>query len=141
MNEITRDTSLNNRKLEDHKNFEFEIKEGNETWKGHDLEVTSDPLIDSGTGKPYVIRSFEFSRNPDPKVKLPSKQALFNAHAKQIEHFLWKDGLRPREDISPKVLISKDRKRYKIGVVAEARTGIAFVDKPMNLKDILTITK
>lgn len=138
MDEIKRDTSHDNRKFEDHKSKEFEIKQGKDTWTGAEVEVKSDPLIDTGTGKPYILRTFEFSKNPDPRVKLPRKQEIFNSHLKQIKDFLWKDGLKALEDIAPRVLISKDKKWYRICVVAEPRLGVSLADNTRTLQQLIS---
>lgn len=95
----------------------YEVKQG---------EVHSDIKLeaDEGDGKTIVIRSFDFKANPQAfKERTPSKQELFNAHAKQIEVLLWKDGMKVMPDVSPKLMLSKNRKFYRIAVGAEPAKG------------------
>lgn len=129
-----KDTSHDNRKLEDH----FGAKVEAEGWEGQELEVKSDPLVDAGTGKPLVIRIFDFKLNPALKRKeFPkNKQDVFNSHARQIKDFLWKDGLVAREDVSPRVQFSKKEMKYRIFVLCEARYGMMWNDKPKTLQEL-----
>lgn len=106
-------------------------------WEGQEIEVRSDPLIDSGTGKPVIIRMFQFAANPEILKKMkPSKQELFNSHALQIKHMLWADGLMPLDGISPTVNTSKKREMYRIFVTCEARPGVVIAEKPKSLQEI-----
>src|SRR3990167_3407185 len=72
----------------------FGVKAGKEGWYGFETQTKpSDPMIDPGTGKPYVLRTFEFAKNPAFKAKTITKQELFNLHWRQIQALLWGDGL------------------------------------------------
>lgn len=75
----------------------FELEKDDEKWRAEELSVTADKqLVDSGTGDKYSIRTFSFKFHPDimsGKRKLPTKQELFNAHLKQLEVEVWKDGM------------------------------------------------
>lgn len=105
----------------------YDVKQG---------EVHSDTHLedDTGTGKKIVIRSFDFRANPAAfKDHTPSKQELFNAHAKQIEIILWKDGLQVMHEVKPQLKLSKNRLYYRIVVGAEARLGEHFNDKALTL--------
>lgn len=123
-----------NRNLDDHKGKSFQIqgKEGN--WEGQELNVSSDPLVDAGTGKPYVLRCFRFSFNPEIKVK-PTKQDLFNHHWKQIRNMLWADGLVHVEEVNPRVVVKK--KGYRIFVLAKPRLGVNVFDKTQTLQELM----
>lgn len=95
----------------------YDVKQG---------EVHSDTHLedDTGHGKTIVIRSFDFKANPLAfKERTPSKQELFNAHAKQIEILLWKDGLKVMPDVKPQLILSKQRNHYRIIVGAEPEKG------------------
>lgn len=113
-------------RLDDKTKYEF----------GADLQTEGAPIIDTGTGKNVVIREFTYKMNPQLK-DMPDRQALFNAHAKQISTLLWGDGLRPLENISPRVIINIKDHFYKIYVPCEGRLGNVFVDKPKNLSEEL----
>jgi hypothetical protein len=121
------------RKIEDHTGDTFVTKDGQ--WHGQEVAVNSDPLIDPGTGRPIFIRTFEFSKSPDFDQMNPSKQELFNAHAQQLSIFLWKDGLAPVQAIEPKIIFSKDK--YTIFVTCQAKPGVAVLDNPLNLQDLM----
>jgi hypothetical protein len=69
--------------------------------------------------------------NPEKK-HFPGKQALFNAHAKQIETSLWGDGLRPLENISPRVIIDSKKGFYQIFVPCGAAKGLIFSERDRN---------
>lgn len=106
---------------------------------GADLTAPSVPLIDPGTGKTVSIRTFTFKMNPK-KIKEfahVDKQALFNAHAKQITTMLWGDGLIPLDGNSPRVIIDRKRSLYQIFVPCEARLNTMWMDKPKNLSETL----
>lgn len=95
----------------------YNVKEG---------EVHSDVHLedDTGHGKTIVVRSFDFKANPTAfHSYTPSKQELFNAHAKQIEEYLWADGLKVMPDVKPQLILSKKREGYRIVVGAEPRDG------------------
>ena len=106
-------------------------------WQGQELQTKpSDPLIDPGQGKPYIIRQFLFGKNPSFKGHKPSNQDIFNMHWRQIRNTLWGDGLVPREDIEPKIVGIKDNK-YMIILVCEPRLMTMVAEKPQTLQDIL----
>lgn len=98
---------------------------------GADLN-TETPLIDPGEGGSNVIRQFMFKMNPETRRNFPDRQALFNAHAKQITTILWGDGLRPLEEFSPRVIIDMKRGIYKIFVPCKSAKGVIFSEKDRN---------
>lgn len=135
-----KNTAHDNRDLNAHKSADFSVDIDDNTWEGSQLEATSDPLIDSNQGKPYVIRFFEYSINPQVEYT-PSKQELFNHHYKQIRNDLWKDGLTAVESVSPRVLFSKDKKKYYIAVTAEPKLNVAILEKTQTLQQIINQKK
>src|SRR3990167_4381900 len=96
---------------------------------GSQLETDGVPLIDPGGGPVNVIRVFTFAMNPTKK-DYSNKQALFSAHAKQIETILWGDGLRPLDSVPPRVIIKKGC--YQIFVPCGAAKGVIFSEKDRN---------
>ena len=108
--------------------------DNNEEWYGQSVEAKSDPLIDSGTGKPYIIRQFDFSFKPGLKQK-PTKQQLFNQHWPQLRALIWGDGLVASTDVDPRVLVN--RRTYKIILLCEPQFGQTVIDRPTTLQDVL----
>lgn len=133
-----KDISHDNRNFDDHKALEFALEKDRKKWEGNVLEVKSDPLVDSGTGKPYILRSYAYKINPEVK-ETPSKQELFNSHWKHIQTTLWADGLKAYEGVNPRIVVGKDS--YQIILAAEPRTvnGVTntIVEKPRTLQQIL----
>lgn len=113
--------------------------EGNE-WYGAQLEAEKTPLIDPGTGKPIILRMFDFKFDPTVK-RMPTKQELFTAHAKQVMTLLWADGLRPFEGENPRVTIDAKKRTYRIVVVAEPRLGTMVVETPQSLNKVLSTAR
>lgn len=109
------------------------IDVGDNTKYEYASELSTDgvPLIDPGGGSVNVIRVFTFKKNPEKK-HLPGKQALFSAHAKQIETNLWGEGLRPLDSVSPRVIINNKRGIYQIFVACGAAKGVLFSEKDRN---------
>lgn len=109
-------------------------------WKATQGEVHSDTKLedDKGEGAGVIIRSFDFQANPEAfHERTPSKQELFNAHAKQIEYFLYKDGFEVMYDSVPRLQLSKNRKFYRISVAATPRKGWLMTDKPKTLTELI----
>lgn len=130
-----KDTSHDNKNLEDHLGAKIEAEGG---WEGREIEVKSDPLIDSGTGKKVLIRIFDYSLNPTlKKSQFPkSKQDVFNNHVREIKEILWRDGLAPLEHITPRVQFSKKERKYRIFVTCEARFGVMWNDNARTLQEL-----
>lgn len=108
-------------------------------WEATKGEVTSDVHLedDTGQGAAVIVRSFDFKANPEAfRHHTPSKQELFSAHEKQIEVLLWQDGMQPMPDVTPKVMLSKNRKNYRIVVGAEPAKGHLLTQNPQTLSQI-----
>lgn len=111
----------------------FDVQTDTEGWQGQEITSKSTPLIDPGVGKAVVLRVFSFYKNPEFTAKGLSQQEIFNMHWKQISVLLWGDGLRPREDVQPKVV--SEGQTYKIFITCEPRRVMA--DNVRNLQDYL----
>lgn len=95
---------------------------------------------DLGSGHAVIMRMFEFGANPIAfKQYKPTKQELFNSHAKQIELTLWGDGLQVMPEVNPTVTINKKKTKYRIFVGAIANKGVLFShnDKPQTLSKLI----
>ena len=123
---------------------ELDIDTGAEKWRGRELAVNSDiPLMDDGTGRPYIIRQFEFAFDPSKvreirrkKIPAPTKQELFNSVWKQIRTTLWGDGLVAIEDdkTPPRIVVGK--KKFKVILLCEPKFGTMLVERPNTLQQI-----
>lgn len=129
---------VDNRNLDEHLGQKFSIEDEHK-WEGQEMQANSDPLVDSGTGEKFILRFFQFKKNPQFPANL-SKQEIFNQHAHQVKMFLWKDGLIPNEDVQPRVHVSKKTGNYKIIVLAQPYSlrGMKQViaEKASTLQDI-----
>lgn len=113
------------------------IEEKKSDWYGQQVETNSDPLVDKGIGEAIILRSFKFKANPENlKRDKPSKQQLFNNHADQMRLQLWGDGLEPI-NVDPRIVISKNKEEYMIFVACKPKAGVALIEKPQTLQDIL----
>lgn len=130
---------MTDNKSHDDRDFDAKVTAGVEAdsaegkWYGNELEVKSDPIIDPGTGETVVLRVFEFKINPELSQNArPSNQELFNSHATQIRHMLFKDGLiafEGGEGLEPRVQFSKLKREYRIIVPCKAKLGQSFQQK------------
>lgn len=133
---VTKNRHHESKNLDSHLGDRFETV-GGEKWTGQEIEVHSDPLMDSGRGKPVIMRFFEFKLSPDMiKYQKPLNQELFNAHATQIKAFLWKDGLVPYEFLEPRIIWSKKKDGFRIMVACEPRPGVILAETPQTLQQI-----
>lgn len=85
-------------------------------WEGETVQAESKVNLqdDRGTGKPIVLRFFEFGVNPQAfKDHKPTAQELFNTHIRGMESLIWSDGLIFCKEIEPKLWFSKDNKKYR----------------------------
>lgn len=104
---------------------------------GADLHAEGTPLIDPAIGKTVSIRVFDFKMNPGIVKRIPDRQTLFNAHARQIKTILWADGLIPIEGIAPRVIINRKGGKYQIFIPCEARLNTMFAERPKSLSEQL----
>lgn len=122
----------NESKMIEGQSFEMEGKEG--PWHGQELGFKSDPLVDPGTGAPRIIRRFEFKRNPEFTGHL-TNQEIFNSNWRQIRNTLWGDGLIANEEVSPRVVQTKEG--YEIFVLCDPKRGTFVVNKPQTIQEIV----
>lgn len=113
-------------------------KSGEGDWYGQEASARSQPLVDSGTGIPVIMRFFEFKANTEVLKKgKPDKQELFNSHAQQIKIMLWADGLQPFEAIEPRIILSKKKDSYRIMVGCIPKNGVALTDTTKTLQELI----
>lgn len=108
-------------------------------WEGEEVTAHSDTKIESdlGIGQAIVIRFFEFAANQDTfKLHKPTAQELFNSHKNGIMAMLWKDGLKPFNEVEPKLMFSKSKKNYRF--ILTCVPNETLVEKPQTLSQLLT---
>lgn len=107
------------------------------------IQTEGTPLIDPGTGQPFIIRQFEFSFDPsvvkkikEKKLPPPTKQELFDATWPQIRIQLWGDGLVALEEkeYPPRIVIGK--KKYKVYLVCQPQKRMMVAEKPFTLQEL-----
>lgn len=140
MAKLKKDRSVSSRNLEDHVVAQVGITEETSDskveWEATQGEVHSDIKLedDHGSGKAVVLRAFDFVANPAAfKHHVPTKQELFSAHQIEIEGALYRDDLKIFEEVQPKVLISKNKRNFRI-IVAGLPWG-------MNRSNIPTLSQ
>lgn len=107
-------------------------------WEGEEIQAQSKTKLESdpGTGEAIVLRFFDFGANVESfKKQKPTAQDLFNSHIRGMESTLWRDGLRPHEQIQPRLMFSKDKSHYRFIV---ACTPTMLTDTPQTLSQLLT---
>ena len=104
-------------------------------WFGSTLETPGTPMIDSGTGRPLIVREFRFAMKPlPPGTPHPTKQQLFNAHWPHLQTVIRYDGLVANTDVDPRVVIGK--KAYKIYILCEPKFREIVINRPQTLQEI-----
>lgn len=109
-----------------------------ENWFGSTIETPTTPMVDNGTGRPLILRTFEFAIRPG-QLRRPTEQELFNAHWEHIKTAIKFDGLTANTDVDPRVVIGK--KRYRIFILCEPRMnsqGVkeTVIEKAKSLQDV-----
>lgn len=106
-----------------------------DNWFGTSIETPGTPMIDSATGKPLILRTFEFAMKPlPPGIPIPTKQQLFNSHWPHIRDVIRFDGLVANTDVEPRVVIGKSR--YRIFVLCEPKFREVLIDRPITLQQV-----
>lgn len=109
-------------------------------WEGEELQAQSKTHLeqDLGTGAKTVYRFFEFAANPEAfKNRKPTAQELFNDNKKGIMAMLWKDELRPLEQIEPRLIFSKNKKFFRIIIICVSTSIIGILEDTKTLSQLL----
>lgn len=115
-----------------------------ENWDAFKIATDGVPMVDSGTGKALVLRTFEFKFNPlklkeyAKKGVYPTKQGLFNAHWPQIRTIIWGDGFVANTDVAPRVIIGKTQ--YRIFLLCEPKFRVIIGETPKTLQQVFKKT-
>lgn len=123
------------------KKFKAIEKKTDIEWEGEEVQAQSQTKLemDTGSGPAVVLRFFDFATNLETfKQHKPTAQELFDCHRKGIEVLLWKDGLKPFAEVSPRLMFSKDRSYYRFIVTCIPNNGNILFDRPKTLSELLT---
>src|SRR3990167_725739 len=103
-----------------------------------EAETESVPLVNPATGKPVIIRRFEYDV-PPYTIDWPTEEEIRYIHQKSIEKFLYKDELKLFDEL--RVIIHKDKNKFEIFAPCEPLTSSYIVEKPHTLQEIIKPTK
>lgn len=92
-----------------------------EKWFGSTMETEQQPILDPGTGKPVILRRFDFMYPPGGK-KPTKKQLLTPEYLKHLDNTLWLDEL--ERIMLPRVTFKK--KGFSIFVPCHPKKGSAI---------------
>lgn len=109
-------------------------------WEGEEVTAQSETKIeqDKGTGQAVILRSFDFVANPENfRLRKPTAQDLFASHIKGMEALLWSDGLRPFQEVQPRLLFSKNKKHYRFIIPCIAGLGESLIESTKTLSQLL----
>lgn len=98
-----------------------------EPWYGANLETDKFEMSDNQSGKPIVMRMFDFKLPPGLE-QLPHPEELIKAQKTTITTILWRDELVPIH--SWKVVFAKDNLSFKIFVACQPKAGSTILEKP-----------
>ena len=122
------------------KKFKAIEKKTDIEWEGEEVQAQSQTKLemDTGSGQPVVLRFFDFATNLETfKQHKPTAQELFDHHRRGIEVLLWKDGLKPFAEVSPRLMFSKDKSHYRFIVTCLLEKGNLLFDRPKTLSELL----
>lgn len=102
---------------------------------GAQLETDQTPLVSDGSGKPIIMRMFDFQLPPGLE-KTPGEDELIHAHKSTITTILWRDELVPIADW--KVVFAKDNLSFKIFVTCQPKAGSTILDRPQLIQHAIS---
>lgn len=119
--------------------FKEEGETGDNIWHGQDLITADVPVNNDGSGKPIVMRVFEFQLPPLKPEEMPTNEQLIEANKTKVTAFLWRDELVPVMDY--RCVIDKDGRGFKIFATCQAKAGSAILETPELLSTHLNANK
>ena len=91
----------------------------NVVWEGSEVETEQTRIEDSGTGKPIIMRHFDFRYPPALKGRPTKQQILTNDYKRYLNNMLWVDELELIQE--PKVAFNE--RGFRIFAVCQPRKG------------------
>lgn len=111
-----------------------------ENWDAFKITTDGVPMVDTGTGKPLILRTFEFKIPYAQQLEIKDKgiildrQQLFNFQWPRIRTMIWGDGLVASTDVDPRVIIGKSM--YRIFILCEPKFRVMIPDRPTDLQTV-----
>lgn len=101
----------------------------NEDWYGSANETDRQVLNDPATGKPVILRKFDFTLPPNSQV---TEKELIEAHQDRLKGFLWKDELVVVGEV--KCVLDAVKGAFSLFVPCQPRGGSNIIDvtKPLH---------
>lgn len=88
-------------------------------WDATQAQTDGVRIEDGGTGRPIILRQFEFQFPPGFKGKPTKEEILTESYIKYLENFLWADAL--EMIMEPKVVFSE--KGFKVFATCQVKKG------------------
>jgi hypothetical protein len=88
-------------------------------WYAGNMETEGHRIDEPGTGKPIILRRFQYARNPAIKRKPTKEDVLTPGYIKYLENGLWADNM--EMIMEPKVVI--DKKHITVFATCQAKKG------------------
>ena len=107
-------------------------------WEGKEVETEATPLMNDDSGKPIILRVFDFDLPPLKPEEFPTKQQLLDFHKSKITAFLWRDELIPIQKF--KAIFSKDKQHFRIFATCQAKLGSNILEKPQVIQKLINGT-
>jgi hypothetical protein len=107
----------------------------NLNWEGKEVETEATPLWNDDSGKPVILRVFDFDLPPIKEEELPKTEDLIKFHKTKITGFLWRDELVPIQEL--KAIYSKDKQHFRIFATCQAKAGSTILERPQVLQKII----
>ena len=109
-------------------------------WEGEEVQAHSETKLaqDIGVGQLVDIKFFDFAADFEVfKQHKPTAQELFDTHKKGILSLLWRDGLKPFEEVEPRLIFSRNKRYYRFIIACVSRVGAVITDTPRTLTQLL----
>jgi len=104
-------------------------------WEGKEVETETTPLMNNDTGKPIILRVFDFNLPSLKPEEFPTKEQLLNFHKSKVTAFLWRDELIPIQDF--KLIFSKDKRHFRIFATCQTKAGSTVLERPQVLQKLI----
>lgn len=105
-------------------------------WNASQVQTPETRIEDAGSGRPIILRQFDFKYDPTLKGRPTKEQILTEDYKRYLNTLLWADELELVQE--PKVVF--EDKGFKVFAVCQARKGSMlphYANKPLPLQEVL----